>query len=499
MNPITVASFTALAAALPSARAQDFVQVPVVATADPQVFRALFSGARQGPGLHALIIGDSQETCPLGQGVLYVPAFNAAWAARYGVSPRTPLVQPGLTFTAPFGEWLASAANLAPSAAPPSANFAQDALPGLALWTVPAPGAGQRGWTLLLQTNATGLSPTLPLDRQRPWLDTSQGVFIDVWALREAGDLAVSVRTAPTDAPTQGGTTLFSAPTSLGQCPDTGPVARQRFGPITWNDQSEGSVQAEFLGADPTLPSRLVSASFVSVAADHGLTATDIAAGGYSAASLVANHSQALPHLRALAADLAFLSFGANDIWYPPAQFKLNTAALIAAIRQSTRQDLPVIILADPARGWSSPAADLNAEAFPRAAAELAAELPAVCAVNSRLLTHRQGWTTASLDPFTADRVHYTPMGARLKADAEVAALWDAFVCTADVGRQGGLPGPDGALDNNDFIVFINFFFAADPAADLGRQGGLSGSDGQWDNNDFIAFINHFFNPPVGC
>ncbi|MFT3686902.1 MAG: GC-type dockerin domain-anchored protein [Phycisphaerales bacterium] len=68
--------------------------------------------------------------------------------------------------------------------------------------------------------------------------------------------------------------------------------------------------------------------------------------------------------------------------------------------------------------------------------------------------------------------------------------------CPADLGQQGGASGQDGSLDNNDFIVFINKFFASDAAADLGRQGGLTGSDGQFDNNDFIAFISLFF---AGC
>ncbi|MFT3684787.1 MAG: GC-type dockerin domain-anchored protein [Phycisphaerales bacterium] len=68
--------------------------------------------------------------------------------------------------------------------------------------------------------------------------------------------------------------------------------------------------------------------------------------------------------------------------------------------------------------------------------------------------------------------------------------------CPADLGQQGGVPGQDGQLDNNDFIAFINFFFASNPAADLGVQGGVYGSDGQFDNNDFISFINLFF---AGC
>jgi hypothetical protein len=68
--------------------------------------------------------------------------------------------------------------------------------------------------------------------------------------------------------------------------------------------------------------------------------------------------------------------------------------------------------------------------------------------------------------------------------------------CPADLGSQGGVPGPDGTLDNNDFIVFINEFFDQNPAADLGVQGGGAGHDGLFDNNDFIAFITLFF---AGC
>ena len=72
----------------------------------------------------------------------------------------------------------------------------------------------------------------------------------------------------------------------------------------------------------------------------------------------------------------------------------------------------------------------------------------------------------------------------------------EPFDCPADLGGAGGLPVPDGVLDNNDFIVFINYFFDADPLADVGVQGGGPGQDGAFDNNDFIAFINLFFE---GC
>ncbi|HZW07488.1 MAG TPA: immunoglobulin domain-containing protein [Phycisphaerales bacterium] len=69
-------------------------------------------------------------------------------------------------------------------------------------------------------------------------------------------------------------------------------------------------------------------------------------------------------------------------------------------------------------------------------------------------------------------------------------------VCAADLGRVGGVAGNDGVLDNNDFVVFIDYFFNADSRADCGIQGGVPGHDGLFDNNDFVVFIDAFF---AGC
>ena len=74
--------------------------------------------------------------------------------------------------------------------------------------------------------------------------------------------------------------------------------------------------------------------------------------------------------------------------------------------------------------------------------------------------------------------------------------MWEWVRPTADMGRQGGLPGPDGVLDNNDFVIFIDRFFASDLRADVGKQGGVFGSDRAFDNNDFVVFIDLYFN---GC
>ncbi|HZW08203.1 MAG TPA: GC-type dockerin domain-anchored protein, partial [Phycisphaerales bacterium] len=74
--------------------------------------------------------------------------------------------------------------------------------------------------------------------------------------------------------------------------------------------------------------------------------------------------------------------------------------------------------------------------------------------------------------------------------------LPDTNTCLADLGSTGGVPGADGVLNNNDFVVFIDFFFAQNPLADQGSTGGVPGADGQWNNNDFVVFIDNFF---AGC
>jgi probable HAF family extracellular repeat protein len=73
------------------------------------------------------------------------------------------------------------------------------------------------------------------------------------------------------------------------------------------------------------------------------------------------------------------------------------------------------------------------------------------------------------------------------------AFMLTPVACAADLGGPGGLAGADGALDNNDFIVFIDRFFAHDVRGDVGKAGGERGPDGEFDNNDFCAFIGLFF------
>ncbi|HYD01085.1 MAG TPA: tail fiber protein [Phycisphaerales bacterium] len=96
------------------------------------------------------------------------------------------------------------------------------------------------------------------------------------------------------------------------------------------------------------------------------------------------------------------------------------------------------------------------------------------------------------------------PAGTRFGGHSSRPALSGANVpphshtlpCPSDYGVQGGVPGQDNHADNNDFIVFIDLFFAFDPRADIGVQGGFPGIDELFNNNDFVVFIDRFF---AGC
>lgn len=86
-----------------------------------------------------------------------------------------------------------------------------------------------------------------------------------------------------------------------------------------------------------------------------------------------------------------------------------------------------------------------------------------------------------------------TPNGSASRT-ASVGVVPATPACLADVAG-GASGGPDGTVDGNDFVAFINAFGASDPLADV-AGGPTGGPDGIVDGNDFVAFINAF---GAGC
>jgi len=104
--------------------------------------------------------------------------------------------------------------------------------------------------------------------------------------------------------------------------------------------------------------------------------------------------------------------------------------------------------------------------------------------------------SSISDDGMTVSGTCFDTTSGQLRAFVATLTPSNPGGCAPDLGSAGGESGQDGQLDNNDFIVFIDDFFASNITADFGSAGGVSGADGTFDNNDFIAFINSFFN---GC
>lgn len=80
-----------------------------------------------------------------------------------------------------------------------------------------------------------------------------------------------------------------------------------------------------------------------------------------------------------------------------------------------------------------------------------------------------------------------------IDVDGPVAGATVGGSCSADIAGQGAEAVPDGVADNNDFILYIQYFFDRNPIADVGRGGAARGSDGVFDNNDLIVWIGEFF------
>jgi hypothetical protein len=94
-----------------------------------------------------------------------------------------------------------------------------------------------------------------------------------------------------------------------------------------------------------------------------------------------------------------------------------------------------------------------------------------------------------------------------------ITPLTSPKVSPADIGNTDAEPFSDGAVDNGDFTVFFNAFFAPEASptqlqADIANTDGVlsptwpgggtgGGPDGVVDNGDFTAFFQYFFSPAV--
>ncbi len=426
-----------LLALAPCSAAQTYLtysEVPYVSTQSPTVFQNLFTGARSH-AVRAVMLGDSQETSPGGQGVRYMPRLNYEFFRRYANAPETPLtgVFGSTGGGAPWGDWLVRLFSAAPGPSPsrlPLAQLPPNSSPATCS-TTSGNNVNNNQWygcLVMLQHDAHDTDPAAMLHTGTEYFKRGTDVYLDVYAATNAssGEIVCRVTPSPTHAPSYYRPTTATLTSNLGLQSPTPALLRHRFGPLAFAGQPY--MQVELYGSDPARLTDLIAAQFIGTVDPSGWSISSMSAGGYTATSLVTNHPGWLDLLRTFAPNVAFLAYGANDAanGRSPQAFHDDLGAIIAQLRAALGPGFPVIILGDPRRDiqvW-------NADTFDRYAGvahALAQELTNVCAVNTRRLTEEHLWDGAHLNVFTSDGVHYSPAGAALKAALEAQALFDAF------------------------------------------------------------------------
>lgn len=487
-----------------------FSETPVLVAKNPARFQRLWRSANERI-VRAIVIGDSQETCPESHGRVYMPRLHAELAARFGPVPETPWMEfvSSAGSGNPWAECLVRSwwpnANVTPSTwptamFPPGTRAAKSCS-----LTVPNINSNQTtGQVIVLQPRGESVDPGAEFANLTGDLFyTTGGVFVEVLALSSTEDVGISLAirhlTTPEPSLDEPIVEAVSGLSLLGAAPGL-PIV-QRFGPFTVPTGSW--LEIEIAGTRAEAYTHFVAARFVSAASTHGWSLTDLAAGGYTASRWASEIPGYGPIISALAPDMAIIMLGANDVGsgINASAYRQHLESLISGLRASTQADLPVLLIADPPRLGIGGNLQALQDRYAGACAEIALADESVAALNSRRLLDDQGWTFANGSAFTPDTVHYNALGARMKAALELETLYTVWQgsmppCWPDLGSQGGLPIPDGQLDNNDFVAFIDLFFANHLAADLGRQGGLAGADRMLDNNDFVAFVDLYF---VGC
>jgi lysophospholipase L1-like esterase len=357
------------------------------------------------------------------------------------------------------------------------------------------------GYLVQLQPDAASAHPGSGLAGKWTYFRAGAGVYLEVIAATHEQSGEVLVRAKPNDVPSANYFVPITGTfvTSMGLRDEEPGIRVERVGPLPMGGRRY--MQAEIAGNDPGRLTDVVAARYVSAVDGRGMVLTPIAEGGYTSASLLRHHSGCGPVLRAMGADAVMISYGANDAGqgFTPEQYKANLEVLIGWLREWISPTLPVILLTDGPHSMVPP---LGAEYLARYAGanhQIALEDPLVCAVNSRALLQRAGWTNETNTTFSPDGVHYNSKGSRLKARLEASILFEHFAPRREWSHE--VPGCvcladfdcDGFVDLFDVIAFVGCFEIGECSG--GRAADIDG-DGFVDYFDWSAFMDHF---EAGC
>jgi len=409
-----------------------FDQVEYVTCRDPGRFEAIWQSGHQQT-IRLVILGDSQEMCPLGGGRVYIPRLGYEFWRRYGNVPETQFNGAGSYGDDNDASWVIRSNSGGPN--PIEGRVPPKSLP-------PGTGAMRSHCSTNGATNLTGqtrgqmdmvlpAAQGLPADCQIPpgaYFDLSGEVVAEVFAATNASSGEVHFRARP----------------QLG-------IYANYFGPITTEGDLTLGLESPFFEVKHALTPPLDTDSKpmlgVEISGDRDDKLTDIlgmrlrnlshpqgvaispfCAGGYQASDFLLRHGNCGPLFAALDFNIAMITYGANDAEHglTPEDFRSNVLSLMAWVRQSTGDPtFPFVLVSDCDRNALDQTKRARYDLYAAACRSIALRDSNVMAINARRMMDERGWRIDGNEFWTyvPDGVHPSPFAATILAREVVDAM----------------------------------------------------------------------------
>jgi hypothetical protein len=385
--------------------ADNFLDVPYIHCAREAFWRELLVG--RSTTLRIAVIGDSQETTPLGFGDGYAANMMRETFLRYGNLPETSLCSSA-----------SSTGNTAGMFSPCRVEAAS----GVALTTATnkrPPGMGHlryattNGWTMALMPDVP-LAADQTLRGSTFWpktADTAEAhvYFFSADYIGASSDDECAYGTATTNniafvSGFPGGSTSSGLDLST-----TSDPFRTLEVPVVWGAEDYFAVNVRGTSATGV---EVLGGRFVNTANPAGVVFDWLASGGYQVTSFITNHANCGPLMVSMGYGAVMLTFGANDAYNGDTAetYKSDIASLIATLRGASffnDPNLPIIVIPDPYvrtdpghSNYAEHAAEwLEHQEYPGVIKELIDEGDDyLLLVNSLRLLYETGWSQASSD-----------------------------------------------------------------------------------------------------
>lgn len=475
-----------------SAQYVHFNELPNSYTSNYGAFRVFF-GRSPCEFKDILVLGDSQETSPGGQGAVYIPQLNFNAYVLSGSVTKTPWI--GYNSSSgggtPWAEWLVQTAN-AGGGVGPLVQGPTTILPnfgGCITSTNTGPnvrGIQWYGQLFGLNVNAENTNPGSVYGGLGQFISAHPTVDFETIVVNNPNNSNVVFQAKPT-AIVDNNYFRPITTTRVSTVNTTATAGYTRFLETGFAySPSTNRMQIEISGDNLNKTVEIICSRFVSPYTTGGISFTDASAGGYTATSILTNHSLSGPFLTSLNPDCIMICYGANDSGQgkTPAQFETDVRNLMAWVRQYTPNVL-FILTSDPFRTQSSQIKYDNMDLYSSALYNIALTDNSVLFLNSRRLTDSLGWNASNYTTYLSDGVHYTSHGGIMKAAVEMQEIYESFMnprCRADYNEDCG-------ITVDDLILFLNDFEIGILEADVTEDGGIS-------IDDLLYYLESF---ELGC